>query len=171
MFWNHKGLTRIKPDWFDLENSDLYYGSYMFYNANIKYIEFDMRKNISIAHMFRSCQAESITLYNFPATSYDRTFEGCGKLKHLWIEGVIESTARAFDLGACVLLDKESICQTIKVLSDTRSGLTINFSRTAVINAFELEVDAETGEFLPSEGLDEWNALVATKHNWTISLV
>ena len=52
-------------------------------------------------------------------------------------------------------LNRESILSCFSVLSDTATGKTASFQKTAVNAAFTT---------------DEWNALVATKSNWTITL-
>ena len=50
-------------------------------------------------------------------------------------------------------------------LTDTASGKTITFSKTAVNKAFETSAGANDGSTSA-----EWLALVGTKPNWTISL-
>ena len=63
-------------------------------------------------------------------------------------------------------LDKESIVSAINALSATTSGLSITLSRTAIDNAFEEVEGRGDGSWTT-----EWSNLVATKPNWTISLV
>ena len=94
-------------------------------------------------------------LYFAPTTTIGSTlFNGCVNLVNLTITGTLATNG--FDVSPCTKLSKESITSIIKALSDTTSGLTVTLSQTAINNAFTT---------------DEWNALVATKKNWTISLV
>lgn len=58
------------------------------------------------------------------------------------------------NLSRCAKLTAESIESVIVALSDTATGKTATFSKTAVEAAFTT---------------DEWNTLVATKTNWTIA--
>ena len=83
-------------------------------------------------------------------------FRGCTSLANLKISGEI---GKPFTFQWSPLT-KASITSVINALSTTTSGLTVTFSLTAVNNAFEGG----------SEG-SEWQALIATKPNWTISLV
>lgn len=63
-------------------------------------------------------------------------------------------------------LSKPSITSIINCLSTTTSGLTVTLSKTAVNNAFETSEGVADGSTS-----QEWLNLVATKTNWTISLV
>lgn len=174
MFQKHKGITKVTKDMFDLDNSiSGYYAVYMFDSAEIKEVEYDLRKASSVQRLFQNFKGESVTLHNY-AHTYDATFGGATNLKHLrWINSSIPTTSKGFSLESCTLLDKESIIGTVNILKEYTDGRTstLYLSRTAVMNAFNIEEDAETGEFLPSEGLDEWNILISPKlTNWTISL-
>lgn len=167
MFRNNSGITEFNSaDYFELPTNSPY-TNYMFYGAEIKKVIFDLKGFASSGHMFRSSSVEWIELYN-NSTKYDRTFENCASLKHLLIEGTGKAHT-AFNVYKSPL-DKESLISAFNYLSDSSSGLTATFNRAAVISAFNLEEDPDTGEFIPSEGLEEWNALIATKPNWTISL-
>ena len=75
------------------------------------------------------------------------------KLTNFFVSGVIGSD---FDIKNLTLISKDNIINIINCLSTTTSGLTVTLSQTAVNNAFTTE---------------EWEALEATKSNWTISLV
>ena len=173
MFQNHSGgITKITRDLFDLTRGNRWYSVYMFQNANINTVELDFTNCSSTQRVFQGFLGENITVYNWTSGyTYDGCFYSCANLKHLrWVNSTIGKQPRVFDLYSSTLLDKESIRQTIGILSDTATGSTLGLSLTAVSNAFELEKDSETGEFIPSDKLDEWNALIATKPNWTISL-
>ena len=80
-------------------------------------------------------------------------FTGCRKLVNVSFEGVIGASISFAD---CSLLSKASIENVVGVLSNTTTGTTATFNKAAVNNAFTT---------------DEWNALVATKPNWTVTLV
>ena len=78
-------------------------------------------------------------------------------LTNLVVEGVIGNTN--WNLQYSKNLSKDSIISAINALSNNTSGLSIVFSEDAVISAFG------------STDATEWQTLVATKPNWTISLV
>lgn len=86
--------------------------------------------------------------------TFSGVFTDSPKLQNLVIEGVIGKNG--FDVHWSTRLSKESITSIIDALSATTSGLTVTISKTAKENAFTAE---------------EWATLIATKPNWTISLV
>lgn len=86
--------------------------------------------------------------------SFAGAFINCRSLENVTIEGVIGRNG--LNMKDCVKLSKASIESIINCLSTTTSGLTVTLSKTAVNNAFTA---------------DEWEALIATRTNWTISLV
>ena len=97
-------------------------------------------------------------------TMFDNTFASCGSLVNLNIEGTIGQNK--FNTQASTKLSKASHISIINALSTTTSGLTVTFSKTAVNNAFETNEGAANGSTS-----EEWLNLIATKSNWTISLV
>jgi hypothetical protein len=88
------------------------------------------------------------------ATTYTDWFVRCDALREIRFEGTIAKGG--MNLQWSTKLSRESIEDIINHLSSTTSGLAITFSKTAANSAFTTE---------------EWNALAATKSNWTISLV
>lgn len=90
------------------------------------------------------------------------TFYNCDSLKNIVIEGVIGSNI-SFRWSP---LTKASIESVMAALSDTASGCSVAFSKAAVNTAFETAEGLEDGS-----ASDAWQALVATKDNWTVSLV
>ena len=136
-----------------------------------------------------SQKLETINLTLSDDFEYSSTFAACHKLKNLTIGNKI--TKKGFDVQHATELSKESILgkeateEQIETgtnlvllkdkyyyggifgaLSDTTTALTVTLSKTAVNNAFETakgNADGSTSE--------EWAALIATKQNWTISLV
>lgn len=95
---------------------------------------------------------------------FSNDFKDCVELVNLTIEGTIGKNG--FDVHWSTKLSKESIKSIINALSATTSGLAITFSKTAVNKAFETAEGANDGSTSA-----EWNALIAPKSNWTISLV
>lgn len=80
-------------------------------------------------------------------------FEGCDSLKNITIEGTID---KDWDMKSCPL-SKESFYSVFNALSDTTTGKTVTFSLSAVNSAFAIS--------------EEWTSLVASKSNWTVTLV
>lgn len=95
---------------------------------------------------------------------YSIIFNNCSNLRELTIEGTIGQNG--FSVEHSTLLSKDSITSIINALSTTTSNLTITLSKTAVNNAFETSSGAGDGSTS-----EEWNTLIATKSNWSISLV
>jgi hypothetical protein len=102
-------------------------------------------------------EIEKLVLKNDGSQVFNNTFQYCNALENLTIEGVIGQNG--FDVRYSKKLSKASITSVINALSTTTSGLTVTLSKTAVETAFG------------STTSEEWLALVATKSNWTISLV
>ncbi|MEE1049797.1 MAG: hypothetical protein U0M60_20545 [Clostridia bacterium] len=87
-------------------------------------------------------------------TRCENMFGDCTALEEMYCEGTLDLTG--LNLHWSTKLNKASIESVINTLSATTNGLTVTLSKTAVNNAFTTE---------------EWEALEATKPNWTISLV
>ena len=88
----------------------------------------------------------------------NNTFQYDRGLINVIFEGVIGQNG--LDLHWSNKLSHDSLMSIINCLSKTTSGLTVTLSKEAVNNAFD---GGSTGA--------EWLALIATKSNWTISLV
>ena len=95
---------------------------------------------------------------------YTNAFIGCVNLTNIVIDGTIGGND--FSVKDSPLLSKASITSIVNALSTTTTDLTVTLSLTAVNNAFETSTGLADG--LTSQ---EWLDLVATKSNWTISLV
>lgn len=80
-------------------------------------------------------------------------FYGCYKLVNITIEGNIGDSINFADSS---LLSEKSIRNIIGCLSATATGKTLSISKTAKEREFTEE---------------EWQTLIATKSNWTISLI
>ena len=111
--------------------------------------------DVILNNTFVDCSnLETIRELHFGDRAYinETGFMNCKALKNLTVTGII---FKSFNVQWCPLTD-ESIKSVVKALSDTTSGLTCTFKKTAKEAAFTT---------------DEWNTLIATKPNWTFSLV
>lgn len=97
------------------------------------------------------------------STFTSSVFDGATALVNLNIIGTIGKSG--FNVGWSTKLDKESIMSIINALSTTTSGLTVTLSKTAVNNAFGINVDDPTTY---PEG-SEWYELKNSRSNWTIA--
>lgn len=139
--------------------------------------------------MFNACrQLEEIEDLNIPAGTYYGTWNNCVSLKKIAVVRCMVGKAFTMAFNNCTALEdvtfigtmstngldlqystklsKASIESVIGVLSATTSGFKITLSKTAVNRAFETSSGANDGV-----SSAEWAALIATKSNWTISLV
>ena len=85
------------------------------------------------------------------------------QLTHIGFEGVLANNG--LDISTCPKIDKESIISLVNILSETTSGLTITLRKSAVNNAFGIDIDDETTY---PEGSEFYN-LRNSKSNWTIN--
>ena len=140
-------------------------------NSNLTYIPaIEFHPSASYSTIFRGCKA-LVTIeklkFTWPSTTTatinSDCFRDCNELQNLVIEGVLYS---GLNLSYSTKLSKASIESVINALDTTRTGLATTFSATAVKKAFETATDANDGNTSA-----EWLALIATKSNWTISLV
>lgn len=84
-------------------------------------------------------------------------------LKNVIFEGVIGKSG--LNLAPCYRLNKASFVSVIECLSTTTSGMSVSLSKTAVDREFQTSSGSNDGSTSA-----EWQALVATKPNWTINL-
>ena len=106
---------------------------------------------------------ELLILKNDGTQTLTNIFNQCKSLTEIRLEGVI---GKDITLQWSTKLSHASIESIINALSATTSGLTVTLSLNAVKSAFETSVGAADGNTS-----SDWQALVATKTNWTISLV
>ena len=99
-----------------------------------------------------------------PEWSATGCFDNCISLENLTIEGTIGKNN--FNVQWSTNLSGESIVSIIEALSSTTSELTVTLSQTAVNNMTFPITSKQTGITY-----DSWETLIATKSNWTISLV
>lgn len=132
----------------------------MFYN-NTKItdtkVPIDFRGNAGqIFYIFEGC-TKLVTIRTIildtKNQTFGRWFNNCKSLQNITFEGEI---FKNIDFQYSPLLSRESIENVVSCLSADSTDKTLTLSQTAVDNAFTT---------------DEWNALIADKTNWTISLV
>lgn len=98
-------------------------------------------------------------------TMFSSSFLNCRMLENITFEGVIGSD---IDFNTCTKLTEASIRSIIEHLSDTASGKTLTLSKVAVDNAYGWYIG---DSFAPGSSSGAWDVLVASKPNWTITLV
>lgn len=121
----------------------------------------DTRSATDTVYLFAYSQVlesvEKIILKEDGSNTFDYWFNGCTKLANVTFEGVI---GQNLNISYTKVLSHGSIVSIISALSTETTDKTVTLSKTAVNNAFE---GGSTGS--------EWLDLIATKSNWTISLV
>lgn len=95
-------------------------------------------------------------------TQVDGAFARLPSLKYIRFDGTIGTT---MNLNASIVLDRGSIENIIGCLSSNVSGKTLHLHINAVNKAFETSGGANNGSTST-----EWQALVASKPHWTITL-
>ena len=98
------------------------------------------------------------------SNKYTNPFYGCSGLEEVRFEGVIGQSGLALN---CPKLSKESIVSVIEHLDNTTSELSVTLSKTAVNNAFGIDVD-DVSTY--PEG-SEYYTLRQSKSNWSIKYV
>jgi hypothetical protein len=153
----HLDFSKI-ADKFDF--SEVINASSLFNSAKFTNVTADLSKaeyaSLAFANQWYGC-VKSLTLkVSEKLTTATNIFYGNAWLNELtMMEGSVIA-CEGWDLHWATSLSKASITSVINALSTSTSGKTITFSKTAKNNAF---TDSE------------WSALIATKTNWTISLV
>lgn len=143
--------------------------SNLFYNSTITKVGTIDVGQCSSLQMFNSSDTLPITsieklklstadIHSYPNT----TFAKLVLLEEIRIEGIIYKSIYFHHSP----LTKASIESVMAALSDTTTGTTASFKQTAVDTAFETAEGLADGS-----ASDAWLELVATKENWTISLV
>lgn len=143
------------------------YFNYVFQNAAFTELpEINVPNTTQLGFSFEGCTyLETIEKLIIPA-GVDigvTTFRYCTALKNITLAGVL---SKQVNFASCSQLTAESITSIVDVLSTTSSGQTLTLSKKAVNTAFETSEGAADGSTS-----QEWLDLIATKSNWTISLV
>lgn len=142
-----------------LDFSNVTNASYLFYHCLTKHLPEVGANTITKAdNMFGvAWLLETIDkLIVAPNCNMTGAFFRCDALRNITIENEINSST--WNFTGVHNLSRESIAHIIGKLSATSTGLSITFSYNSVAKAFGSVDNAE------------WQALVATKPNWTISL-
>lgn len=131
-------------------------GTYCFMDAKFEStkVDIDISHCTDTDYMFCMMQVEEITklIVTEDVMFLNTTFQWSSKLRKIVVEGVI---GKSIYFQSCPL-NKESTTNVIEHLSPTVTGQTATFNKSAKEAAFTA---------------DEWAALIATKTNWTFSLV
>ena len=111
-------------------------------------------------------EIEKIILKDDGSATFNYWFRNCNELTTIAFEGVI---GQDINFQWSTKLNEASIRSIIGHLSDTASGKTLTLSKVAADNAFPQWIpgDVNVGTELNSA----WATLVASKPNWTITLV
>ena len=107
---------------------------------------------------------DKLILKDDGSQTFTSSFAGCSMLENIIVEGVIGQNG--FDMKNSTRLSKASIVSIINALSLTTTNLTVTLSKTAVNRAFETLDGAADGSTST-----EWTTLIASRPNWTISLI
>ena len=95
------------------------------------------------------------------------SFTSCKKLEHIIFDSTNGGIIQTLTFSSASLLDKESIISIIEALSTSVTDMTITFSKTAINNAFGINVDDETT--YPAES--EYYILRHSRDNWTFNYI
>ena len=146
-----KGILEERGLILDLSGSDHVSQIFMWSKiTRLPVIDLSLASEIHFYYAYCLKSVDKVVLnQNGSQTHY---FQGCGALEDITFEGVI---GQNLGMGECKKLKKASIENIFSVLSTTATGKTATFSKTAKEAAF---TDAE------------WDALKATKPNWTVAL-
>ena len=138
------------------------------YTISSRLPKIDLTKCPSFSQLFSNSEVQYIEELCFPTvnvTSSSNIFSSCKSLREI---PVISGTITfGINLQHSTLLTKNTIINFFNALSDTKTGLTITFSKTAVNNAFGIDVDDETTY---PEG-SEYYTLRHSKDNWTVAYI
>lgn len=143
--WSFRDSTITHLGVIDFSSVTMTSGTYMFYGC----------KNLIWVDEFIRDKALELDL--------STDFNGCNALQHIIFNCTI---AKSFSNLAQAPLDHDSTTSLVDSLSATATGQTLTVSKKAVNTAFETAVGLADGSTS-----DEWLNLIATKANWTISLV
>lgn len=152
-----------------LDTSKCVSASYWFTNSAISRLgHMDFTQHGGLEYTFNNCALletiEKITFKENGSQMWYTAFGGCTKLKNInAIDGVI---GRDADLSSCPL-SKQSIVNVVNALSTTQTTRTLALKKTAVNEAFGIDVDDENTYPQGSE----FYTLRHSKDNWTFSYV
>lgn len=152
---------------FDFSGSKRF--NYTFQNARIKNLYVDCSSATSMCNTFNADNGGYIENLTLKVTETTTSFSGAFSYqKYMKNITFTEDSVIAASIGfnQSTKLTKASITSIINALSITATSKSVTFSKEAVNKAFETSEGAKDGSTSA-----EWLALIATKDNWTISLV
>lgn len=127
--------------------------------------EIDLSSCVSLRESFRNCDVVTIDKLIIKSTAdVTNIFLASYNLENLTIEGNI---SKSIDFKYQKKLTYESIISIINALSESSANQTVTFSKTAINNAFRINIDDETTYPEGSEFYDLRNS----KSNWTFNYV
>ena len=144
-------------------------GNRMFCHSRITYVPKIIADSCMCGSLFEGSIVKTVgefeIPYGFDEDDYDgsKTFKYANYLENITIRGEMNCSV---SFESCPHLSRESIESIIASLSDKTTGKTLTLNISAVDCAFETIEGNEDGE-----ASEEWAALVATKPNWTISMI
>ncbi|MBQ3118162.1 MAG: hypothetical protein IJC10_00155 [Clostridia bacterium] len=158
-----RGILKERNVTLDLSKMQ-YCAQFAYYSTITNFPVIDMTSVTNRTSMFEGCsKMVTIEKLNFgnKTTANTSMFNGCTALKNIVIEGVIATTI-SFSSSP---LTKDSITSIVNALSTTATGKTLTLKKTAVNEAFGIDVDDETTY---PEG-SKFYELRHSKDNWTFS--
>ena len=164
MFYGCSGLTTIPQ--LDTSKGIEFGGMFNGCSGLTTIPQLDTSNGTNFSNMFNGCSGLTTIpqLDTSKGTGFGNMFYGCSALTNLTIAGSINTSG--MNLKSATKLSKASITSVVNALSASASGKSITFSKTAIDSAFETSSGAADGSTS-----DEWLNLIATKSNWTISLI
>ena len=164
MFYGCSGLTTIPQ--LDTSKGIEFGGMFNGCSGLTTIPQLDTSNDTNFSNMFNGCSGLTTIpqLDTSKGTGFGGMFYGCSALTNLTIAGSINTSG--MNLKSATKLSKASITSVVNALSASASGKSITFSKTAIDSAFETSSGAADGSTS-----DEWLNLIATKSNWTISLI
>lgn len=171
MYCNYGGKSKI--DYRNIKEkidlSELVNTSGLFQDAVMDYIDVDLTKCVQLSNGFSegwgAGKKTTISLYiTEKCTTFGGCFNSCTALTNLTFkEGSVIAATLNIQYSP---LTKASITSVVNALSSTATGQTLTLKLSAVNTAFETSSGAADGSTSA-----EFAALVATKTNWTITMI
>jgi hypothetical protein len=174
IFFKSYGVKKIESQYFDLSQvprgtSDSASMAFSFYGCNelVEIEDIGLSPSYNYAYAFEARSLRKIAKITVDAeTKMQNAFDYCYALEDITFGGEIGDS---MNLKWSTKLTRASIESIINHLSDSTTGKTLTLSKTAVLNAFELSEVMEGR--LVGTYIAEWLSLIASKQNWTITLV
>ena len=165
--WENRRI-RFDISKYEIDFSTITDASYLFYNSRVEGLFCDLRNATKIFYAFGSPNngsIENLTIrVSEKCTDYGYAFYYQTLTTRIIFteDSVIAASVSFAQTGS---LSRESIESIISAISETVTGKTLTLNKSAVNKAFETGTGLKDGA-----NSTEWQALVATKPNWTISL-